>query len=85
MKLTVEQIIALGELDRKMDSGEQPFVIVDGQRLAIPPEIMTVLQLVSGQTASDALYCRILEVMMTRLQEKIAEEEFGDLQYIELP
>ena len=71
-ELTDEQIRMLAECERKMDSGEMPYVIWRGQRLSQRPYVMERLGLVVGQTISDPIFKRALELGIEECQKAIA-------------
>ncbi len=72
---TVEDIRLLAEMERTMDSGEQPHVF-DKYRNRLPasPEIMDELGLVSGQTVSGATAEAILDANLASLQARFSVE-----------
>ncbi len=76
MKLTIADIKMLAELERKMDSGEQPFVLWENQRWAFRPEILEECGVVAGQTISSVIYRALLEASILYGQRKIDEEAF---------
>ncbi len=72
---TVEDIRLLAEMERTMDSGEQPHVFdKDRHRWAVSTEIMEELGLKSGQTVNGAIIMAILEANLASLQARIAVE-----------
>lgn len=74
--LSPENLKALAELDRKMDSGHQPFVRDDkGNRWAFPQEVLDVFGCISGQTASHAVMTGLLEANLAHIQMQIALEK----------
>ena len=50
--LSIDDIRALAKQERDMDSGALPFVLSQGERLAVIPEVMKHLGLESGQVRS---------------------------------
>jgi len=75
MNLTLEQIRGLAELERKMDSGEQPYVKTDHGRLAVDASIMSHFGLQSGQTVSAYLVSEILRANLARMTRLMDEAE----------
>ena len=72
-KFTIEDIRMLAEMERKMDSGEQPYVLdSDRNRWAVIPEIMDELGLESGQSVNGAIITAILEAIIASIQAHIA-------------
>lgn len=69
------KISQLAEVERKMDSGEQPFVRLGTYRIAVRPEIMEVFKLQSGQTISDFIFVAMLEKNIEILREQIAAQK----------
>ncbi len=72
MNLSIEEIRMLADGERRMDSGEQPFVNAPGGRLRVSPEVMEELGLVAGQTISVAIMQAIIEAQLASLQARIA-------------
>ena len=70
-KLKIDEVRMLAEVERGMDSGEILFVVSEGNRMAVEPEIMKILGLVSGQTVSRMMALSIMETRLERLQEEI--------------
>lgn len=80
MTFSIEELRMLAELERKMDSGEQPFVRVDETqvRLAVADWIMERIGLESGQTISGELaaeICRMNIADCTRKLDELAAKE----------
>ena len=73
-KLTDEEIRLLAECERKMDSGEMPWVSWHGERIAQTPYVMEHLGLKLGQTICDAIFVRALELKIEECQEGIARQ-----------
>ena len=73
-ELTDEQIRMLAEVEQKMDSGEMPWVLWRGQRIAQTPYVMEYLGLKLGQTICDAIFVRVLELKIEECQEGIARQ-----------
>ena len=69
-RFTNEEIAMLAEQERRMDSGEQPFVVADDSRLAVMPEVMDEFGLVSGQTVTWIIVQRILECQLAIVSAK---------------
>ena len=64
MEFSKDEIRLLAEGERKMDSGEQPHVVNEGDRVAVMPEVMEDLGLESGQTVSNAIIIAILKAQI---------------------
>jgi hypothetical protein len=75
MILRSKQIQRLAEMERRVDSGGQPFVRWRDIRMPVSPEVMANLGLRTGQTVSDAL---AHETMMASLASFKADD--GDPQ-----
>lgn len=73
MELTLEQIRALARLERKMDSGEQPYVVAEGGRMSVGAEEMEALGLKNGQTISNAIAIAICKETIKNLEALKAE------------
>lgn len=69
--LTTEEVRMLADMERKMDRGEQPYVMNRGGRWAVPADTMEQLGLESGQTVSDFLITKILETNIANLTAEI--------------
>ncbi len=72
MTYTTEQIRMLAEVERKMDAGEQPFVLYGGHRLAVNPATMAHLALAQGQTISDAIALAVAKHNVEMIEAEIA-------------
>lgn len=71
--MTLEQMRKLAEVERRMDSGEQPFVEIHGYgRLAVPQHILDECGIVSGQTISSPMLRFLLKRVVVDLQVKTA-------------
>ena len=68
MTLTIEEIRMLADLERRMDSGEQPYVIIEGHRAAVTPLVMDEFGLESGQTVSKPIFLAMLEANLANLR-----------------
>lgn len=77
MKLTVEDIKALAGLERDMDAGRQPYVMMGGSRLSVMPEVMEELGLETSQTINHSIFIAILQAQIGVCQAKIAMKEMG--------
>ena len=75
MNLTLDQVRELARLERDMDAGEQPFVILNGMRIAVMPEIMRHFELVTGQTISMTLCMEITQASIAACTRFLDEEE----------
>jgi len=72
LKLSVEEIRMLADQERRMDSGELPFVNSPGGRMSVSPEVMAELGLAAGQTVSWPIMQAILEATLASLQAHMA-------------
>ena len=70
-KLTVDEIRMLADIERRMDNGEQPYVLVDGSRMAVEPDIMKELGLVKGQTISKTIALAVREACLVSLKMQL--------------
>jgi len=78
MEFSVQDIQALAEAHRKMDSGEMPYVFLDGQRWAVHKEAMSHFKLKHGQTIDHFISMAILKYTIDFLQTKIAKKEIAE-------
>ena len=69
---TVEEVRMLADVERRMDVGEQPYVVNTSGRLAVSPEVMSELGLVSGQSASPTLCLAIVTASLASMEATIA-------------
>lgn len=76
--LSVRDIRLLAELDRKMDSGEQPYVLIDGLRHAFSAEILAHFGIESGQTLSRSLLKPLVQAVILNLRKQMETEEASD-------
>ena len=65
---TVDEIKSLAEQERRMDRGEQPYVMHHGRRMAVIPEVMDELGLEVVQTISDAVNIAISQASIGLLE-----------------
>jgi hypothetical protein len=73
MKFTTEQVRLLAENDRKMDAGEQPFVLDDrNARWAFPGDVLGTFGVVSGQRVSSTVLQALLEANLAHINALIA-------------
>lgn len=72
MELSIKDIQGLAELERKMDTGEQPFVVSNGQRMAVSKEIMNELKLTKGQAVNNQIMIAILQLNIAHCKTQIA-------------
>jgi hypothetical protein len=70
--LTSEEIKMLATLERAMDSGEQPYVILAGQRIAFSQEVLNESGVVSGQTISQLIFIHLMQRTLAMIETKIA-------------
>jgi hypothetical protein len=71
MDLTIDQVKGLAALERKMSSGEQPYVYYAGHRVAVMPEVMKVACLDVGQQINSTLFEAIMTLSLKQVQAKI--------------
>jgi hypothetical protein len=71
---SLEDIRGLAEMERKMDSGEQPFVIYGNGRAAMSKDTMEKFNLKQGQTISDIIFIAIQKSRIEECQKKIDKE-----------
>jgi hypothetical protein len=74
MQLTTEDMKMLAALERRMDCGEQPYVVTDGGRMAFPASLLDECGIVSGQTVSHQMTITLMEMNLANLQAQIAIE-----------
>ena len=72
--LSLEEVRLLAELERKMDSGEIPYVVLQNERIAVIPSIMKHLELKSGQTISMTIYLEIMKCSLSEATRKLDEQ-----------
>ncbi len=75
MQLSLEQIRGLAELERKMDSGDQPYVLNRGDRWAFSGDVLKHLGIESGRNVSDHLLIEIRKTNLLNLRMKMEREE----------
>ncbi len=78
MSITIEETNMLAALERDMDSGSQPYVMMNGYRCAFSKEALDELGVVSGQAVSTAVYGKLLEFMIASCEAQIALNELTD-------
>ena len=61
MTLTDEEIKLLAQLEHQMDTGEQPFVVYHGHRIAVSKTHMKRFKLRQAQSINDAIHMALLE------------------------
>jgi hypothetical protein len=71
LELTTEDIRALADIERKMDSGEVAFVVFQGERLSVIPEVADELGLKQGQTISLAIFIAMTHANIRHCQREI--------------
>ena len=69
--LTIEEYRMLADMERRMDSGEQPYVIAYDERMAVEPLLMEEFGLVTGQTISSTMAIAVMEARLASLQASI--------------
>ncbi len=74
-KLTTDDYKLLAKQQQQMDSGEVPFVMLKGTRIAVMPDVMTDLKLTQGQAICDGIFTRILEMSLRKAQAELAAKE----------
>jgi len=80
MEFDAEMIKALGQINRDMDAGIIPFVMLNSNRIAMRPEAMAEFMLEQGQTIDNAIFTAILRSNIAHCQAKIAEQDDTVLQ-----
>jgi hypothetical protein len=72
--LSLEHLRLLVQVERQMDSGEVPWVRVEGAstRAAMRPEVMEALGLQTGQTISWPIFGEILKLNLASAEEELA-------------
>lgn len=75
MRLSIEDIRDLAQLERDMDSGKRSFVVYAGSRMPVDPLVMKELGLVSGQTVNNAIAKAVCEAHIAQLRTIIAERD----------
>lgn len=82
MNLTFDQIKQLGAAERKMDSGEAPYVRLGSDRLMMTTEAMAQFELQAGQTISNTMLGEILNFNLAQCRSQAdveaAKKEAGD-------
>jgi len=64
--------------ERRMDSGEQPFVMFQGHRLAFMQDVLNECGVKSGETIPHAVWIAMLQLTLRKLQAQIAAEKFSE-------
>ncbi len=75
MEFTQEEIKLLAECERCMDSGETPYLIWKGQRLAVNNETLQHFGLENHQTINGIIAGAVLKFRVTRCKDATMEEE----------
>ena len=70
-----DDIRMLAEQERKMDSGESPYVTLRGNRMAMTQESMDHFKLTQGQTINEVIMMKILEFNISFCQARIETEK----------
>lgn len=71
-EFTNEEIAMLAEQERAMDRGEVFFVVYGGNRVTVQDAAVEALKLEQGQTITDVIFRRILEIHLASTQAAIA-------------
>lgn len=79
MLLTLDQIKILADLERKMDSGEQPFVQTSHGRMAFRQELLDECGIKSGQSVSTAMVHTLMQMSLASLQVQIITDNMKKL------
>ncbi len=74
MQFTIEEIAMLADQERKMDSGEVSFVMLEGGVTPVTEAAMKEFGLVSGQTINHAIFISLLEFNLAECEAQIAIE-----------
>ncbi len=77
LTLTIDEVRMLADLERRMDSGEQPYVVTDGGRKAVEQTIMDELGLVSGQTISSTMEIAVTRAQIASLRAQLAVDRLS--------
>lgn len=72
MNLSNEEIKGLAELERRMDTGIQPYVIIDNMRMAVSQKIMQELDLKNGQTINRLISTHIMQLALAEVRAAMA-------------
>ena len=78
MEFSVQDIQALGEAHRKMDSGEMPYVRLDGQRCIMSEKCMVHFGLKTGQTIDHAIMMATLYFERDLCIKEIEKKEIAE-------
>lgn len=73
--LTEAETVILANLDRQIDSGEVPFVMLDGTRVAVTPRAMKHFALAPSQTIDDEQFAALLRFNIDDTLRQIAERD----------
>ena len=79
MLLTPDQMKILADLERKMDSGEQPFVQTSHSRMAFRQELLDECGIKSGQSVSTAMVHTLMQMSLASLQVQIITDNMKKL------
>ena len=69
---SIEEIKMLAELELKMDTGEQPYVMLNNQRAAFSQEVMDTLGVTNKQTINDEIWKAMVEESINQIP-KVAD------------
>ena len=72
MNITDEQMKMLAQLERDMDSGKQPYVVHQGERLAFRKGLLDECGLESGQSVSSAILLELMKRSLAHVEVELA-------------
>jgi len=75
INLTVDQIKALAQLERDMDSGKTPYAVFEGERIALNEEVMEHLGLETKQNINRTILSSIQNYYLAEMKAKQALEK----------
>ena len=73
--LSLEEVRRLALLERQMDEGTLAYVVYQGERCAMMPDVLEHLGLKSGQQVSSTIFHEIIKTNLAFLQRQIDEQE----------
>lgn len=72
MNLSIEETRLLAKLERDMDAGAVPFVMYEGQRLAVTEDAMAELGFEQGQSIKLPLFIALTQFNISQCEAQIA-------------
>lgn len=79
--LTVPELKMLVEIEKKMEAGDQPYIINNGQKWAFPVDLLRAVGLNSGEQVSNSVRYQLQLLFLEYLKEQISIQENKD-QYL---